>query len=164
MLPAYNRGFVLGVKAVNASANVWSHTPQLLRFLKATSAHSQIRSGADILTGSSQQALGGLRAVADYRDKDIWWVGPGPLQSLPRRIQGTLRPSYNYAAVINTLVKRRDAGFKAARTSEELHKRWIVFTLTSDEEQVTSAVEAKVTKHLQRSRAGRHARSRLSSV
>lgn len=111
----YNRGFVLGVKAVNPSANVMvAHTGSFSDFVKATEvAHSQIRSGADILTGSSQQALGGLRAVADYRDKDIWWVGQDLAQiGIPEGYKVLSASSYNYAAVINTLVKRLDAGVK----------------------------------------------------
>ena len=70
----YNRGYVLGVKAANPKATVMvAHSGSFSDFIKAGEvAQSQIKSGADVLSGSSQQALGALRAVADQRDKDIW--------------------------------------------------------------------------------------------
>ncbi|MDD3824098.1 MAG: BMP family protein [Sphaerochaetaceae bacterium] len=149
----YNRGFVLGVKAVNASANVMvAHTGSFSDFVKATEvAHSQIRSGADILTGSSQQALGGLRAVADYRDKDIWWVGQDLAQiGIPEGYKVLSASSYNYAAVINTLVKRLDAGIKGGENIPmNFNNDGFVFKFNdATKSKITSAVEAKVNEAL----------------
>ncbi len=63
------------MKAVNPGERDGRPYRKLLRFVKATElplADPQRRRHPH---RSSQQALGGLRAVADYRDKDIWWVG-----------------------------------------------------------------------------------------
>ncbi len=56
----YDRGFVLGVKAVNPKAEVKvAHTGSFGDFVKAGElAQTQMKAGADVLTGSSQQALG----------------------------------------------------------------------------------------------------------
>ena len=103
----YNRGFVLGVKAVNPSANVLvAHTGSFSDFVKAAEvAESQIISGADILTGSSQQALGALRAVANHPNDDVWWVGQDLAQiGIPEGVKVLSASSYNYAAVTKTIV------------------------------------------------------------
>ncbi|MDC7245018.1 MAG: BMP family protein [Sphaerochaetaceae bacterium] len=103
----YNRGFVLGVEKVNPDAEVHvAHTGSFSDFVKAAEvAQTQIKSGADVLTGSSQQALGALRAVADYPDEDIWWVGQDLAQlGIPEGYKVLSASSYNYAAVINTIV------------------------------------------------------------
>ena len=73
----YNRGFVLGVQAVNPSAKIQvTHIGSFGDTVKSgEAAMAFIQGGADVLTGSSQQALGALRAVADFPNKDIWWVG-----------------------------------------------------------------------------------------
>lgn len=111
----YNRGYVLGVKAVNPSAKVMvAHSGSFSDFIKAGEiAQSQIKSGADILTGSSQQALGALRAVADHRDMDIWWVGQDTAQiDIPEGYKVLAASSYNYASVVVGLVEKHDAGIK----------------------------------------------------
>src|ERR671926_650620 len=78
----YNRGFVLGVKAVNARAQVKvAHTGSFGDFVKAGElAQTQVKAGADVLTGSAQQALGALRAVATYKDQPVWWFGQDTAQ------------------------------------------------------------------------------------
>jgi basic membrane protein A len=109
----YNRGFVLGVQSVNPSAKIMvAHSGSFSDFVKAGEvAQSQIRSGADVLTGSSQQALGALRAVADYPDKDIWWVGQDIAQiHITEGYKVIAASSYNYASVIEGLVAKLDAG------------------------------------------------------
>ena len=69
----YDRGFVLGVKATNPKAVVKvAHTGSFGDFVKAGElAQTQIQAGADVLTGSSQQALGALRAVAAVREPHL---------------------------------------------------------------------------------------------
>jgi basic membrane protein A len=109
----YNRGFVLGVKAANPKARVMvAHSGSFSDFIKAGEvAQSQIKAGADVLSGSSQQALGALRAVADHRDKDIWWVGQDIAQiGIPEGYKVIAASSYNYAAVVVGLVEKLDAG------------------------------------------------------
>ena len=108
----YNRGFVLGVQSVNQKAKIMiAHTGSFSDFVKAGDvAQAQIKSGADVLTGSSQQALGALRAVAEYKDKDIWWVGQDMAQlSIAEGYKCIAASSYNYAAVIVGMVQKLDA-------------------------------------------------------
>ena len=109
----YNRGFVLGVKDANPKARIMvAHSGSFSDFIKAGEiAQSQIQSGADVLSGSAQQALGALRAVADYRDKDIWWVGQDIAQiGIPEGYKVIAASSYNYTAVVIGLVEKLDAG------------------------------------------------------
>jgi basic membrane protein A len=109
----YDRGFVLGVKAVNPKAEVKvAHTGSFGDFVKAGElAQADIKAGADVLTGSSQQALGALQAVATYKDKPIWWVGQDTAQlAIPEAVKVVAAASYNYAAVVEQLIARRQAG------------------------------------------------------
>jgi basic membrane protein A len=109
----YDRGFVLGVKAVNPKAEVKvAHTGSFGDFVKAGElAQTQVKAGADVLTGSSQQALGALRAVASIKDRPIWWVGQDVAQlAIPEGSRVIAAASYDYAAVIEALVAKREAG------------------------------------------------------
>jgi basic membrane protein A len=109
----YDRGFVLGVKAVNAKAEVKvAHTGSFGDFVKAGElAQTHIKAGADVLTGSSQQALGALQAVATYKDKPIWWVGQDTAQlAIPEAVKVIAAASYDYSAVIEQLIAKRQAG------------------------------------------------------
>ncbi len=109
----YDRGFVLGVKAVNPKADVKvAHTGSFGDFVKAGElAQTHIKAGADVLTGSSQQALGALQAVATYKDKPLWWVGQDTSQlAIPESTKVIAASSYDYSAVIEQLIAKRQAG------------------------------------------------------
>jgi basic membrane protein A len=109
----YNRGFVLGVKASNPKAEVKvAHTGSFGDFVKAAElAHTQVKAGADVLTGSAQQAIGALRAVAEYKDKPIWWLGQDVAQlAVPESFKVVAAASYDYAAVVEQLIDKRQAG------------------------------------------------------
>ena len=109
----YNRGFVLGVKASNPKAQVQiAYTGSFGDFVKAAElAQTQIKAGADVLTGSAQQALGGLRAVAEYKDKPIWWLGQDTAQlGSPESYKVIAAAGYAYEAVVETLIDKRQAG------------------------------------------------------
>ncbi len=109
----YNRGFILGVKAVNAKAEVKvAHTGSFGDFVKAGElAQTHIKAGADVLTGPSQQALGALQAVATYKDKPIWWVGQDTAQlAIPEAVKVIAAASYDYSAVVEQLIAKRQAG------------------------------------------------------
>ncbi len=111
----YNRGVVLGVKDVNPKAKILvAHTGSFSDFVKAGDlAKVQMQQGADILTGSSQQAIGALRAVAEEKDKDIYWVAQdGALLTIPEGYKVIASSSYNYGAVMVGLVGKLDAGTK----------------------------------------------------
>jgi basic membrane protein A len=113
----YNRGFVLGVKAVNPNCKIQiAHTGSFSDYVKAGEvATSQIRNGADVLTGSSQQAIGALRATAE--DSNAMWVGQDIAQfSTEEGKKKCIGASaYNYAAVIVGLVEKLEAGVKGGQ-------------------------------------------------
>ena len=109
----YNRGFVLGVQAVNPNAKITvTHIGDFGDTVKSAEfAESLIAAGNDVLTGSSQQALGSLRAVAGYPDKDLWWVGQDIAQiGLDEGYKCIAASSYNYKAVLIGLVQAFQAG------------------------------------------------------
>jgi len=109
----YNRGFVLGVRASNPKAQVQvAYTGSFGDYVKAAElAHTQIKAGADVLTGSAQQALGALRAVAEYKDKSIWWLGQDTAQlGIPESYKVIAAASYAYEAVVESLIDKRQAG------------------------------------------------------
>ncbi len=99
--PATTAASSSGVKAVNPKAEVKvAHTGSFGDFVKAGElAQTHIKAGADVLTGSSQQALGALQAVATYKDKPIWWVGQDTAQlAIPESAKVIAAASYDYAA------------------------------------------------------------------
>lgn len=109
----YNRGFWLGVKAVNPKADIKiAHTGSFADYVKAGElAQTHIKAGADVLTGAAQQASGALRAVAEYKDKQIWWLGQDTLQlSMPEGFKVIAASSYDYAPVIEAMIEKRQAG------------------------------------------------------
>ncbi len=110
----YNRGYVLGVQSVNPDAKILvAHTGSFSDFVKAGEvATSQIESGADMLTGSSQQAIGALRATAE--SPDAFWVGQdlAQLTTEEGKAKCIAASSYNYAAVIIDIISKLDAGVK----------------------------------------------------
>ena len=109
----YNRGFVLGVQSVNPACKIQvTHIGDFNDTVKSgEAAQAFIQGGADVLTGSSQQALGSLRAVADYPNKDIWWVGQDIAQiGLDEGYKCIAASSYNYKAVLIGLVENFQKG------------------------------------------------------
>ena len=110
---SYNRGFYLGVKASNPKAEVKvAYTGSFGDYVKAGElAKTHLGAGADVLTGSAQQAIGALRVVAEMKDKPIWWFGQDTAQlALPESYKIISAAGYEYAAVIETLIAKRQAG------------------------------------------------------
>ena len=70
----YNKGFEAGVKAVNPNAVVRiAYTGSFNDLVGAGEiARTAIKAGADFLSGSSQQSVGALKAVAEH--KDVFWI------------------------------------------------------------------------------------------
>ena len=111
----YDRGFVLGAKSVNPKVDVKvAHTGSFGDFVKAGElAQTQIKAGADFLTGSSQQAIGALRAVAEFKDKPIWWAGQDTSQlTIPNSFKVIAASSYDYVPVVEELISKREGGVK----------------------------------------------------
>lgn len=110
---SYNRGFYLGVKASNPQADVKvAYTGSFGDYVKAGElAKTQLAAGADVLTGSAQQAVGALKAVAELKDKPVWWFGQDTAQlSLPEAYKLVSASAYEYSAVIEALLAKRKAG------------------------------------------------------
>ena len=147
----YNRGFVLGVQAVNPQAKIMvAHSGSFSDFVRAGEvAQSQIRNGADVLTGSSQQALGALRAVADYPNQEIWWVGQDIAQiHITEGYKVIAASSYNYASVIVGFVEKLDAGVKGGEVIPlNFNNGGFVFQFNETlKDKYTGAIEAKVNE------------------
>ncbi|MFC2821617.1 MAG: BMP family lipoprotein [Sphaerochaeta sp.] len=109
----YNRGFVLGVQAVNPAAKLTiTHIGNFNDTVKSGEfAQALIEAGNDVLTGSSQQALGALRTVAEHPNEDIWWVGQDIAQiGLDEGYKCIAASSYNYKAVLIGLVDNFQKG------------------------------------------------------
>ena len=109
----YNRGFVLGVQSVNPKCKIdVTHIGDFNDTVKSGEfAQNLIQGGCDVLTGSSQQALGSLRAVAEYKNKEIWWVGQDLAQiGLDEGYKCIAASSYNYKAVLLGLVDNFEKG------------------------------------------------------
>ena len=70
----YNRGFEMGVKAVNDKAVVRiAYTGSFNDLVGAGDiARTAIKGGADILSGSSQQSVGALKAAAGH--EGVYWI------------------------------------------------------------------------------------------
>lgn len=113
----YNRGFVLGAKAVNPSVKIMvAHTGSFSDYVKAGElGTSQIKSGADVLTGSSQQAIGALRSCAEV--DGIYWLGQdlAQLTTPEGKARCVAASSYNYSAVIVGLVEELQNGVKGGK-------------------------------------------------
>ena len=147
----YNRGFVLGVQAVNPRARIMvAHSGSFSDFVRAGEvAQSQIRSGADVLTGSAQQALGALRAVADYPNQDIWWVGQDIAQiHITEGYKVIAASSYNYASVIVGFVEKLDAGVKGGQVIPlNFNNGGFIFQFNEKlKNMYTGAIETKVNE------------------
>ncbi len=110
----YNRGFVLGVQSVNPDCKILvAHTGSFSDYVKASEvATSQLANGADIMTGSSQQAIGALRATAE--SPTAMWLGQdlAQLTTVEGQAKCIAASSYNYAAVIVELVEKLESGVK----------------------------------------------------
>ncbi|MDR1949730.1 MAG: BMP family protein [Spirochaetaceae bacterium] len=152
----YNRGFVLGVQQVNPRAKIAvAHTGSFSDYVKAGEvAHTQIRSGADVLTGSSQQAIGALRAVSDaaYSSRTLWWLGQdlAQLDTPEGKAKCIAASSYNYAAVITGFVRKLDAGIRGGECipMNFLNDGFVFEYNQSLSGQVSADVRAKVDEAL----------------
>lgn len=108
----YARGFVLGVEAANPDAKInMAFIGSFSDYVKSAElATTQINAGADVLTGASQQAIGALRACAEY--DDVLWLGQdlAQLDTPEGQAKCVAASSYNYAAVVVGLIESLDEG------------------------------------------------------
>ncbi|MDR0567681.1 MAG: BMP family protein [Spirochaetaceae bacterium] len=152
----YGRGYVLGAQSVKPDIKIMAaHTGSFSDFVKAGEvAQTQISSGADVLTGAAQQAIGALRATNDdkFKDRYLWWVGQDISQiATPEgKAKCLAASSYNYKAVITDMIKKLDSGVKGGECIPmNFHNGGFVFTynesLAGD---VPEEIRSKVTEAL----------------
>jgi basic membrane protein A len=111
----YDRGFKLGALAANPKVQVKiGYTNDFSDVIKSAElAQAHINAGADFLTGSAQQAMGALRAVAGRKDKTIWWVGQDFAQlNGPEAVRVIAASSYDYTKVLEILFDKHNQGVK----------------------------------------------------
>ena len=105
----YVDGFAAGVKATNPNAKVnITYTGSFSdASLMATAADTQIKAGADVLTGSSQSVIG---AIGVGKDKNALWFGT-------QWDQTELAPSivvssqvYDWTGILKDIIASREAG------------------------------------------------------
>ncbi len=111
----YNRGYWLGVKSVNPNAEIGvAHTGSFSDYIKAGElAHTYIEEGFDMLAGSSQQGLGALQAVAQYPDKDVYWMGTSEMQyDGPEGYKLLAACSYWWDPIFNAILEADNGGPK----------------------------------------------------
>ena len=106
----YNYGFQQGVMKTNPKVSVrTAYTGSFNDIVGAGElAKTQMTAGADILTGSSQQAVGAVRAVADkpgmyWLSTDIDQSSIGPNAVLASQV-------YNWEKVVNKIIDLRKKG------------------------------------------------------
>jgi len=106
----YNKGFELGVEAVNPKAQVRiAYTGSFGDLVAAGEiAKSQIAAGADILTGTAQQSVGAIR-VAEGAGNVFWLSSDMDQSSLaPKTVLAA--QAYDFAKVIEEMIASRSKG------------------------------------------------------
>ncbi|QEN09280.1 BMP family ABC transporter substrate-binding protein [Oceanispirochaeta crateris] len=134
----YNRGFWLGIKSVNPDAEIGvAHTGSYGDYVKAGElAQTFINDGFDILAGSAQQGLGALQAVAQYPDKEVYWMGTSELHYQgPEGYKLMAACTYYYDPIFDSVLE----AFNRGETSIEGQVLWLTipnggFTFSMAEE------------------------------
>lgn len=144
----YNRGFVLGAKKVCPDVKILvAHTGSFSDVVKAGEiAQSQIASGADVLSGSAQQSLGALRAVAEYKDKNVFWVGQDTAQlTISEGYKCIAASSYVYSAVIKGIIEKQKAGITGGECIPmDFNNGGFIFEFNNDSSLYTAEVKSAV--------------------
>ncbi len=106
----YNYGFQQGVAKTNAQAKVRiAYTGSFNDIVGAGElAKTQMAAGADILTGSSQQAVGAVRAVAEKPGK--YWLSTDLDQSSIAPDTVLASQVYNWEKVVDKIIDLRKKG------------------------------------------------------
>ncbi len=135
----YDRGFVLGVRSVNPKAEVQVvHTGTYTDYIRSSQmAHLYVRTtGADILTGSSQQSRGALRAVEDYPGEDVFWLGTSA--SSPKVLAAQ---QYNWVPMINALLDNKSNGIRGGvNLSLSFENGGFSYTILTEQPEIRDAL------------------------
>lgn len=110
----YNRGFVLGVQAVNPDCKIHAtHIGSFSDVVKSGEvATTLLKNGCDVITGSAQQALGALRATSEF--PEALWLGQdlAQLTTAEGKAKCVAASSYAYDAVVIGMVEKIESGVK----------------------------------------------------
>ena len=110
----YNRGFVLGVQAVNPDCKIHAtHIGSFSDVVKSGEvATTLLKNGCDVITGSAQQALGALRATSEF--PDALWLGQdlAQLTTAEGKAKCVAASSYAYDAVVIGMIEKIESGVK----------------------------------------------------
>ncbi|MDY0290652.1 MAG: BMP family ABC transporter substrate-binding protein [Sphaerochaeta sp.] len=135
----YDRGFVLGVRSVNPKADVRIvHTGTFTDYIRSSQmAHLYVRTtGADMLSGSSQQAKGALRAIEDYPGEDIFWLGVDP--NSPKVLAAQ---AYNWVPMIDSLLENKSNGIRGGvNLSLSFENGGFFYTIVTDQPEIRDAL------------------------
>ena len=100
-------------------------------------AHLYVRTtGADILTGSSQQSRGALRAVEDYPGEDVFWLGTSA--SSPKVLAAQ---QYNWVPMINALLDNKSNGIRGGvNLSLSFENGGFSYTILTEQPEIRDAL------------------------
>jgi basic membrane protein A len=105
----YINGFVDGVMATNPEAEV--NVTYTGAFgdtaLAAEAANTQIKAGADVLTGSAQQVVGSIQVA---KDNEVYWFGSQSNQSPLAPEIVVMNQVYDWTAVIKDMIDSHNTG------------------------------------------------------
>lgn len=136
----YDRGFILGVRSVNPKAEVkLVHTGTYTDYIRSSQmAHLYVRTtGADVLSGSSQQSSGALRAVEDYPGEDIFWLGTNP--NSPKVLAAQ---AYNWVPMIDSLLEYTSRGIRGGiNLSLSFENGGFSYTIVTDQPEIRDALD-----------------------
>lgn len=106
----FNKGFILGVEAVNPNAEVRvAYTGSFGDTVAAGEiASSQIAAGADVLTGTAQQSVGAIRVAASAGN--VLWLSSDMDQSSLAPDTVLAAQAYNFTKVIEEMIDSRAKG------------------------------------------------------
>ena len=106
----YNKGFQMGVAAAGGNVKTRiAYTGSFNEIVKAGEiAKTHMDAGADVLTGSSQQAVGAIKAVAGK--PNTYWMSTDLDQSVIAPDAVLASQVYNWEKVLNKIIDLRKKG------------------------------------------------------
>ncbi len=130
----YINGFVDGVKATKPEAvvNVTYTGAFGDTALAAEAANTQIKAGADVLTGSAQQVVGSIQVA---KDNDVYWFGSQSDQSALAPEVVVMNQVYDWTAVLKDMIDSHNSGTLGGK----------VFTMTLNDGGQTTVYNDKST-------------------
>ena len=130
----YINGFVDGVKATkpDAEVNVTYTGAFGDTALAAEAANTQIKAGADVLTGSAQQVVGSIQVA---KDNNVYWFGSQSDQSGLAPEIVVMNQVYDWTSVIKDMINSHNSGTLGGK----------VFTMTLNDGGQTTVYNDKST-------------------